>query len=191
MRSFLLAIVAAGLFAAAPSHATVYTFTANLSGAAENPPNASPGSGQATVIFDDAAHSMEVMIIFADLLGPTTASHLHCCVDPNGNAGVATTLPTFTGFPLGVTSGSYDHIFDLTDSSSFNPTFVAANGGTLADAEVALLAGLLAGQAYIDMHTTVFPGGEIRGFLTTVPLPAAFWLFASGAAFLLRRRRAA
>jgi hypothetical protein len=44
---------------------------------------------------------------------------------------------------------------------------VTANGGTTAGAEAALLAGLEAGQAYLNIHTTMFPGGEIRGFLAS------------------------
>ena len=43
---------------------------------------------------------------------------------------VATGVPTFLGFPTGVTNGYYDHTFDLTLASSFNPAYVTANGGT-------------------------------------------------------------
>src|SRR5262249_42319686 len=95
---------------------------------------------------------------------------IHCCTATplTGTAIVATTTPTFPGFPLGVTSGSYSMSFDLTQSSSFNPAFITANGGTTASAEAALAAGLVAGEAYLNIHTAMFPNGEIRGFL--VPL---------------------
>src|SRR5258708_39749320 len=86
-------------------------FTANLSGANENPATASAGTGFATVTIDAAAHTMEVNVTFQNLTSGVTASHIHCCVAPGGNAGVATTTPTFTGFPSGVTSGTYDHVF--------------------------------------------------------------------------------
>jgi hypothetical protein len=93
---------------------------------------------------------------------------------------VATTTPTFTGFPLGVTSGTYDQVFDMTQASSYNPAFVTAEGG-LATAEAALVAGIIAGEAYLNIHTTLNPGGEIRGFLAApTPLPAALPLFATG-----------
>jgi hypothetical protein len=82
---------------------------------------------------------------------------------------VATTLPSFPGFPLGVTSGTFDNTFDLTMSSSYNPAFVTAQGGTVAGAEAALETALLAGKTYINIHTMNFPGGEIRGFLAAVP----------------------
>jgi len=175
--------------------AGILTYDANLTGTAEVPPNASPGTGFATVIFDTTANTMEVDVTFSDLLGTTTASHIHCCTatPDSGNAGVATTTPTFTLFPLGVTSGTYDHIFDLTLASSYNPAFVTAQG-SVANAEAALLAGVADGEAYLNIHTTVVPGGEIRGFLqpapATTPEPGTFAL--AGVALLglaLRRRR--
>jgi hypothetical protein len=134
---------------------------------------------------------LQVDVIFSGLTGTTTASHIHCCVSPPGNAGVATQTPTFTGFPLGVTSGAYSHAFDLTDTSSFNAAFVTAHGGTAAGAEAFLAAGLEGGQAYLNIHTNVYPGGEIRGFLT--PEPGAAGLLGGGLALLavLRRKRRA
>jgi hypothetical protein len=48
---------------------------------------------------------------------------------------VATTLPTFAGFPLGVTSGTYINTLDLTLASSYNPAFVTANGGSMPHAK--------------------------------------------------------
>ena len=53
----------------------------------------------------------------------------------------------------------------MTAPASYNPAFVTAHGGTAASAAAALLAGLEAGQAYLNIHTTTHPGGEIRGFL--------------------------
>jgi hypothetical protein len=108
---------------------------------------------------------MTVDAAFSGLTTPNIAAHIHCCVAAPGNTGVATTVPTFTGFPTGVTSGTYSRTFDMLDLSSYNPAFVAANGGTAASAAAALLAGLEAGQAYLNIHTTTFPPGEIRGFL--------------------------
>ncbi len=124
-------------------------------------------TGTSTVIYDSVAHTLRVEVTFAGLTGPTTASHIHAAtaVPGAGTVGVATTLPTFPGFPLGVTSGTYDQTLDLTDAGSFNPAFVTANGGTLASAESALIGALEQERAYLNIHTTVYPGGEIRGFL--------------------------
>jgi CHRD domain len=93
---------------------------------------------------------------------------------------VATTLPTFTGFPLGVTSGTYDHTFDMTLTSSYNPAFITANGGTALSAETVLFNDMFTGNEYLNIHTTVVPGGEIRGFLTPVPEPTSFVLLITG-----------
>jgi hypothetical protein len=178
------ALIAAGLISAGSSQAALITYVASLSGAAESPANASPGSGFATVIIDTVLQSMDLEVNFSGLLSTTTASHIHCCtaVPGTGTAGVATQTPTFVSFPLGVTSGTYSHVFDLTFSSSWNSAFITANGGTPASAEAALLSGLADGDAYLNIHTTAFPSGEIRGFLTPVaaPEPASLAILALG-----------
>jgi hypothetical protein len=55
----------------------------------------------------------------------------------------------------------------MMNASSYNPAFVTSHGGTLVSAAAALLTGLQAGQSYLNIHTTQFPGGEMRGFLLT------------------------
>jgi hypothetical protein len=141
---------------------TVFVFVAAL---APDPTVASSGTGNTIVTWNTVTNQMTIAISFSGLTSGTTASHIHCCVAPPGTAGVATTVPTFPGFPLGVTSGTYSQTFDMTSLSSYNPAFVAANGGTAASAEAALFAGLVAGTSYLNIHTTKFPAGEIRGFL--------------------------
>ncbi len=79
-----------------------------------------------------------------------------------------------------MTSGSYDQTFDLTTAGIYNPSFVTANGGTPAGAEAALLAGMAADQTYLNIHTSVVPGGEIRTFLVATPGPTTF-ILAAGA----------
>lgn len=194
MRSmaFGLALLAAAALQAPAAQAALITYDALLNGSNESPPNASPGTGHASVTIDDVANTMSVHIDFTGLLGTTTASHIHCCTAApgTGTAGVATQVPTFVGFPLGVTSGTYDHIdFDLLDLATYNPAFVSSHGGTAASAEAALLAGLKAGEAYLNVHSTFRPGGEIRGFL--VPEPSSLLALAGalcGMLPLVRRR---
>jgi hypothetical protein len=167
-------------------------FTATLSGANEVPPNASPGTGSAVITID--GHMMTVSVTFSGLLGNTTASHIHCCSAVGTNAQVATTTPTFPGFPSGVQSGTYVRTLDLTLASSYNPAFITAHGGTVTQAEADLIAGIIAGQAYLNIHTNLFPGGELRGQLAPAPEPFTLLLLGTGLAGTVgavrRRRRA-
>jgi hypothetical protein len=136
-----------------------------LSGLNESPPHPeSTATGATTVFWDTSTSTMTVLVVFDGLTTPNTAAHIHCCVTAPGNAGVATTTPTFTGFPGGVTSGTYTHTFNMLDAASYNPAFVSAQGG-VANAAAALLAGLQSGRAYMNIHTQRFGGGEVRGFL--------------------------
>jgi hypothetical protein len=155
----------------------------SLSGPAEVPSNNSPGTGKALITIDVVANTMRVQATFSGLLAGVTASHIHAAtaVAGSGTAGVATTVPTFTGFPSGVTAGTYDQTFNMLLSSSYNPAYVTNNGGTPASAFAALKAAISAGKAYHNIHSTLFPGGEIRGFLNLCPtinvsIPDAFAL---------------
>jgi hypothetical protein len=180
--------LAAGL--ALPAAASIFTYDANLSGPNENPANSSPGTGFAQVVYDDSLHSLQIELTFSGLTGTTTASHIHAPASPpgSGTAGVATTTPYFTGFPIGVTSGSYSNTLDLTASTSWNGSYITANGGTTAGAESALAAAMAADQAYLNIHTTTFGGGEIRGFLVPVPEPSSVGLLALGGLVWTMRR---
>jgi len=158
-------------------------FTTDLSGPAEAPPNASPGTGFASVLLDTVANTMTIEASFADLIGSTTAAHIHCCtaIPLTSTAGVAVTQAgSLELFPLGVTSGIFSNTFDTTLASTYRAAFITANGGTTAGAEAALLAGLLSGRAYFNIHTTQFPGGEIRGFLQDVTEPSTIAVFGFG-----------
>ncbi|WP_342113782.1 CHRD domain-containing protein [Pseudoduganella sp. OTU4001] len=181
------------LIGSAAAQADPTTYTANLSGAAEATPNASPGTGSVTVVFDIATHYLSISSSFSGLVGTTGAAHIHCCTAVPGvdAAGVATMVPTFAGFPSGVNSGSYAAVFDTSQASFWNATFITNNGGTTSGAEAALLEALGSGTSYFNIHSSVYPAGEIRGFLAPIPEPAQAFLLLAGLPLLwLRRRRA-
>jgi hypothetical protein len=179
------------MLAATAASAAPITYVGTLSGAAESPPNPSTGLGGTIVTFDMTAHTLQVDVVFSNLIGQTTAAHIHCCTVPPGvgNAGVATETPSFSSFPLGATAGTYSMSYDTSLASSWSPTFLSNNGGTTAGAEAAFGAGLANGQAYLNIHTNLYSAGEIRGFLAPVPEPGTWGMLLLGVPLVLGWRR--
>ena len=116
-------------------------YSATLSGAAEVPANASPATGSIIVVLNNAQNSIHVHMEFSGLSAAESAAHLHGPASAGVNAGVQIALPI--GSPIDV---------DLA----------------ISPAQVAMLQG---GQMYVNVHTAIFPGGEIRGQLSADPTP--------------------
>lgn len=169
------ALAAAMLMAAAAAQASVLTFYTSF---APEGAGGRTGSGSAVVTFDDVSHVLTYSGNFTGLSGTTTASHFHCCTADafNGSTGIAVDTPSLVGFPLGVSSGSFNSSLDLDDPLNFTAAFVTASGGTADLAIARLLNGFFSHTAYLNIHTTTFAGGEIRGFI--VPEPASLALVA-------------
>jgi len=144
---------------AMPAFAIVYNFP--LEGIQEVPPTPSPATGSCTVNLDEGTGAVSVSCTYSGLLGNATAAHIHGLAPPGTNAGVIVGL-TVSGGTTGTVTG----------------------GGTLSPANTA---GMLAGQTYVNVHSSLFPGGEIRGQI--VPEPATLGLLAIGGLLATRRRR--
>ena len=72
-------------------------FTGVFSGAAEETPNDSPGTGNALVELDPVLHQLRINVSFSGLGSPATIAHIHCCAPPAGIAGA----PATSVFPSG------------------------------------------------------------------------------------------
>lgn len=157
-----------GLALTLPAGAT--TFIVTLTGDQESTPSGSPGTGTLTLDLNEATNMIHVDLSWSGLLSATTAAHLHCCNGPGVNAPA---VVPFAGFPTGVMSGTYAMDFAIDDATE---------------------TGILAGMSYVNIHTTQFPGGEIRAdLLKPIPEPATYALLSAGLlaiGFATRRRRA-
>jgi hypothetical protein len=181
--------LAAAVGLASPAFAQAYH--AEASGPAESPPNGSPGTSLVTI--DIGSSNLMVDMSFSDLTGTSTAAHIHCCTTDAFTGTAAIAMP-FTDFPTGVHAGTYSMAIPLYDDASYAPDFLKAHGGTAKGAASALVDGINANEAYVNIHTSEFPGGEIRGFVVAAPIPepAEWAMMAGGLAGLLwlgRRRR--
>ena len=195
MRLFRAALVVFALFGFVSSaNAAVITWTATLDGSQENPITASPATGLGTVTFDDTTRVLTLSLTWAGLTGPGVQSHIHCCTPPTGNSGIAVDLWLVANTQPA--SGNFTRVVDLDLENPFRAAFVAANGGDPNAAWAALMAAMNVGNAYFNIHTTIYPGGEIRGNLSPArvqaPEPATLLLLTLGAGALggarVRRR---
>jgi hypothetical protein len=182
-------VLVAVLGSAANSTAGPLTWSALLNSAQENnPANTSTATGFGTVAFDPLTNILELELVWSGLTGPGNQAHIHCCIAPTGNAGIAIDL-WLVGNPQPATGG-FALTFDLDVDNPFRATFMP--GSTVLQKFAALQAAMDAPfNAYYNIHTTLWPGGEIRGNLAplAVPEPSMLLLVAAGAAGALRRRR--
>ena len=189
----VLALAAASSAVAVPAGAAPNdpSYRAVASGALESPPNPSPGTSLVTI--DLGGKEMLVDLPFRDLNGTTTAAHIHCCTS-TAFAGTAPIAVPFQDFPMDVHAGTYSNAITLGDAASYDPAFVSAHGGTAQGAASALVDAINANEAYVNIHTSLYPDGEIRGwFVAAPPVPeTAEWsMLAVGLAGLMwmSRRR--
>ncbi len=113
-------ILAALLVTTCLAQAHTHTFEASLSGSNEDIPNSSLGIGTSTLTLDLDLNNMMLDVDFSGLYGASTSAFIYAPTTTplTGTAGPMTPA---SGFPIGVTSGSFSHLFDLTDQSRIYP----------------------------------------------------------------------
>ena len=118
------------------------TYNVALDGSQEVPPASTKASGSGTVRIDTVNNTISYNITFSGLIGTETMAHIHGFAPRGSNAGVKITLPL--GSPK-IGTASYNE----ADEASY-----------------------LGGLAYVNIHSTTFTGGEIRGQIdgTSSPL---------------------
>ncbi len=164
-------------------------FGGTFSGSQVNAPTSSAGTGTAFITFDLDENMMTVDLAFSGLTGLSSNSGLHLGTTAGQNGPLSTSLFSTTGFPVGVTSGVYNHTFDMDDAATYDPTFFAASGSNVSTAFFNLTSGMISDTGYIDITTSSSPNGEIRANLTAVPEPGTMTLLCIGLASLVNKRR--
>ncbi len=113
-------------------------FHAVLSADEQSAPTESPGVGCAIFVLDRSTLRLEWKMTYSKLLATATAAHVHGPQTPGGNAGV---------------------LFDLAPDGMQSPLqgSVILNDGQLSY--------LLTGRTYVNLHSTRYPAGELRGHI--------------------------
>ena len=133
---FAAGVLAGNLVMPPAAVAETVIFKSELKAANEVPPNNSKATGLAQASFDTVTKTFSVTVTFSGLSGPAIGAHLHGPGEPGKNAGIV--LPfNFVLSPIKLSA-------TLTDTQA---------------------ADMMAGKWYVNIHTELNPGGEIRGQL--------------------------
>jgi hypothetical protein len=175
-----LTMLAAGLALPMLSGAVTKVYTLNLGSTQEVPANLSPAAGSAQITVDDTADTISFVLTAFTLQGVFANAHIHGQAMPGSNAGVVFGLLANADAMGQAMVGS----FAIPNSYAL----VGSNkASTFADAINAA-----PWMYYVNLHTTAFPGGEIRGQLAPVPEPSTYAMLLGGLAvvgWLASRRR--
>ena len=137
------------------------SFVAVLSGPDEVPPTLSTGTGLATVFLDVSLDTITVNLTFSGLFGPESGASIDGPAPPGVEA--PSSLYTLDVQPPGGFSGTVSNqVITLADLGSYTVS------QQISDLE--------SGLWYINVQSTLFFEGEIRGQLTSVPEPSSLLL---------------
>jgi hypothetical protein len=154
----VLSLAIAGVFTltcAAAAQAQTITFTANLHGGNEVPGVSTGSAGTATVTWNTTTKAGTYRVDVYNMPVGTTASHIHAAAPGvNGPVVVNFTVPT----------GGISNDYALSGTFGCTDVVVRAPQGinSCEDFEQTLMLG----NTYVNVHSTVNGGGEIRGQLT-------------------------
>lgn len=152
-----LLVVATATVAAPPAQPR--NFTAPLSGASEVPSVDTQARGVAIFQLSPDGSELSYRLIASNIENVMMA-HIHCCTEPDDNAGVVVWLYPEDGPPPDTIDGR--HAGTLATGTITSADLVGSFAGMSLDA---LVDEIVAGNAYVNVHTTQNPGGEIRGQL--------------------------
>jgi CHRD domain len=150
----IIVLVAALVVLPGPAFADTI-FTASLDGTQEVPLNPSPGTGLGVVDLNATMDSISVTLDWQNLLAGATSATISDA--PPGSTGpIVFTLALGSG--AGTTTGSIDP----------SPQTFSITAAEVAD--------LQAGLFYMEVASSQYPAGEIRGQLSAVPEPGSLVL---------------
>jgi hypothetical protein len=153
---FGVAALAALALTATAASAQVVQMTATLSSGDETPALLSGAVGTAEVGVDVANKELSITLRVFNLPTASTAGHIH--VGPKGVAG-----PIVIDFP-NIPGRTGDFVIAFRVNQAAMRTQAALGIHTMDD----VIQAITGGNAYVNIHSTTNPGGEIRGQLARV-----------------------
>ena len=157
-KSLLLAALAVATLAAAPASAQTFTLTATLTGANETPAPINTGAfGSATVTLNVTTRSISWVVDVFNLPSGVTAGHIHV-------GAVGTPGPTVVNFVVPTTASN-----DFRIAGSLNATEWTLRPDQGIRSADDMIQAILGGNSYVNVHSSVNGGGEVRGQLTLRP----------------------
>lgn len=155
-------VVSTGLVVGVRADRRDVAIRAELRGLNEVPPTTSRASATLRASLDQDTQTFTFTLTFQNLSGPPAAAHVH--FGPTKvNGGVSFFFCGGGGKPAcpAATSGTITGTVVAADV--VGPTAQGITAGDFAD----VVRAIATSNAYANMHTAAFPGGEIRGLLLT------------------------
>src|SRR5437773_2717461 len=119
------------------SNSNTYALSGNASGSQETPPNSTSGIASLSGTFNASTNVLQYNITWSGLTGSATGMHFH------GPATMGVSASILVG--LNITTNG-----------------ISGNGSGTVTVDESFKSALLAGQIYYNIHTALYPAGEIR-----------------------------